>query len=499
MKSLYFECNSGISGDMTVAALLDLGADEKVLREGLASLNVSGYALKISRVKKSGIMACDFNVILDEDHDDHDHNGHHHDHDGHHHDHDGHHHDHDGHHHDHDGHHHDHDGHHHDHDGHHHDHDDHHHDHDDHHHDHDDHHHDHDDHHHDHDDHHHDHDGHHHDHDDHHHDHDGHHHHEHRNLSDVLDIIGKSSISHRAKDIACAIFRVVAQAEATVHGLPVDQVHFHEVGAVDSIVDIVGTAICVDNLGVDRIFCSPLSEGIGTVWCQHGRMPVPAPATFEIMRRWSIPMVITKNVGEMVTPTGAAIVAALAQGFCAPTRGILKRIGYGAGKKEFEHSANLLRVSLWEPNSLYLSDEVLELTCNIDDMTGEQLGFACELLLEKGALDVWVSPIQMKKNRPAHMLSLLIEPSQEEEMAKLLFLHTSTIGVRMTTHKRRKMERRSDAVETPLGPVAVKRLSYGDVFKTAVEYESARKLAKEKALPLNQIYNAAYHAITGEN
>ena len=294
-NKLYLECYSGISGDMTVAALLDLGADQQVLLEGLESLNLPGYQLKISRVKKNGIDACDFDVILDEPehHHDHDHE-HHHDHDHeHHHDHE-----------------HDHEHeHHHDHDH----------------------------------EHHHDHDHeHHHDHD---HEHHHHHDHVHRNIGDIFAIIDQSKISDRAKQTAKDIFRIIAAAESKAHGIAEDQVHFHEVGAVDSIVDIVSAAICLDNLDITEAVVSDLYEGCGYVHCQHGLMPVPVPAVVNIAADNALRLRLTQTRGEMITPTGAAIAAYLSKGGKLPESFVIEKIGLGAGKKDFA-TANILRAFL---------------------------------------------------------------------------------------------------------------------------------------------------------
>lgn len=284
-NKLYLECYSGISGDMTVAALLDLGADQQVLMEGLESLNLPGYQLKIGRVKKNGIDACDFDVILDEPehHHDHDHE-HHHDHDHeHHHDHD-----------------HDHE-HHHDHE-------------------------------------------HEHPHD---HEHEHHHHHDHvhRNIGDIFAIIDQSKISDRAKQTAKDIFRIIAAAESKAHGIAEDQVHFHEVGAVDSIVDIVSAAICLDNLDITEAVVSDLYEGCGYVHCQHGLMPVPVPAVVNIAADNALRLRLTQTRGEMITPTGAAIAAYLSKGGKLPESFVIEKIGLGAGKKDFA-TANILRAFL---------------------------------------------------------------------------------------------------------------------------------------------------------
>ena len=463
MKRLYLECYSGISGDMTVAALLDLGADRQVLEAGLGSMGVDGYTLTFGRANKCGIDAYDFDVLLEDTPGEgaHEH-GHDHAHEhSHGHGHAGAH----GHSHEH-GHSHDHareqgcphahgceDGHIHTHPHTH---------------------------------------GHVHDHphphegaQPHEHSHGQGHGHVHRNLADVTALIRSAQISPRAKEMALAIFERVARAEAKVHGKPLEEVHFHEVGAIDSIVDIVGTAICLDNLDVQEVYCSTLYEGAGYTRCQHGVIPVPAPATLEIVRAASIPLRITETKGEMVTPTGAAIVAALSKGFALPAGAVIQKVGIGAGKKEMEH-ANILRAMLFTlpPQP----EEVWELSCNIDDSTGEMLGYAMEQLLSAGANDVFFTPIYMKKNRPACLLSVICQGEKREEMARLLLRHTSTIGVRMQRLERRVMERTMQTVQTPLGAVQVKRCVYGDIVRQTVEYESAKELAKRNNLPINEVY-----------
>ncbi len=443
MKTLYFDCASGISGDMTVAALLDLGASRQALLDGLTALGVGGYRLEFGRAVKSGVDTFDFRVIPKEDepHGFAYEHGHAHTHnDAHAHSHN--------------------DAHTHEH-GH----------------------------------------AHIHSHADVHthdaaHAHPPSHAHEHRTFADIRAIIENAALSAGVKDMALRIFRAVAEAEGKVHGKPADAVHFHEVGAVDSIVDIVGTAILLDDLAVDKILCSPLSEGRGTVRCRHGVMPVPAPATLEIARAHGIPLRTTENQGEMVTPTGAAIVAAVARGFGAPPAFTVLAVGYGAGKREFAHTANLLRVLLVEEEAENSAgDAVCELACNLDDITGEALGFACETLLEAGALDVWVTPATMKKGRPGHILSLLCPCEREAVFSRLMLLHTSTIGVRSSRPRRVVMERRAATVQTPFGAVEVKESVLEGINKTKVEYESARTIARERGVPLGDVLAAAYDAI----
>ena len=318
-RKLYLECYSGISGDMTVAALLDLGADEQVLRDVLGSLPLSGYHVNISRVLKSGIDACDFDVVL-ENQDNHDHDmeylyGHlhgerveeehhyhheHHDHEHeHHHDHDEHEHDH---HHDHDEHRHDHD-HEHEHDGHDHEH--------------------------------------YHDHDHEHH----HHHHEHRGMREITDIINQGTMTDGARALALKIFDILAHAESKAHNVPIEEVHFHEVGAVDSIVDIVSIAVCLDNLGIKECIVTHLTEGKGTVRCQHGILPVPVPAVLHVVSDNHIPIEITDIAGELVTPTGAATVAAICTSNELPKTFTVEKIGMGAGKRQYE-CAGILRAMI---------------------------------------------------------------------------------------------------------------------------------------------------------
>ena len=427
-RILYLECYSGISGDMTVGALLDLGADRKALERALDSLGVEGYHLHFGRTKKCGIDAFDFDVHL-EDQGDH---GHSHDHD------------------------HDHDhGHSHGHDH-----------------------------------------GHSHDHSDHDHSHD--HHHEHRNLHDILHIIDRLDAPERARELARRMFGIVAEAEAKAHGCPVEEVHFHEVGAVDSIVDIVGTAVCVDLLNVDKVIVSPLREGRGYVKCQHGIMPVPVPATANIAAAHHLQLVLTDNEGEMVTPTGAAIAAALHCGQDLPERYRIERIGIGAGKKEFRN-ANVLRAMILtadtaenaDPGENGQRDVMVQLETNMDDCTGEAMGFTMELLLEEGAADAWYTPIFMKKNRPAYMLQVLCREDQAAAMEALIFRHTTTIGIRRKTVERTVLSRRMERVDTDWGPVDVKVCGRDGEEVAYPEYSSVSRICREQGAGFGQVYQEA--------
>ena len=442
-KILYLECYSGISGDMTVASLLDLGADRKVLEDALASLHVDGYQIRIGRTCKCGIDACDFDVILDEsacvpDHEhEHDH-GHDHDH-GHEHGH---------------GHEHDHDhGHEHGH-GHEHDH------------------------------------GHEHGHD-HGHDHGHLHAHEHRNIADVYAIIDRMEGSGKAKELARKMFRIVAEAEAKAHGLPIEQVHFHEVGAVDSIVDIISTAVCFDNLGIDEVVVSPLYEGTGHARCQHGILPVPVPAVANISAMNALPLKITDNQGEMVTPTGAAIAAALRTRKELPEQYRVLGIGIGAGKKDFPR-ANILRSMLLEeetPVSSCDENHIWVLETNVDDSTGEALGFTMECLLEAGARDVFYTPVYMKKNRPAVLLRVICTEDKVEEMEDLIFAHTTTVGIRKMPVERAVLDRRIETVNSPYGPADVKICTRKGKMRIYPEYESIKKLCKGSGEDFQMVYH----------
>ncbi|MGI5946110.1 MAG: nickel pincer cofactor biosynthesis protein LarC [Lachnospiraceae bacterium] len=417
-KILYLECNSGISGDMTVGALLDLGADREKLEKLLESLGVGGYHLHFGRTKKCGIDAFDFDVHLEEDGHEHHHGPEHHDHD-------------------------------HSHD---------------------------------------------HDHEHHH----GHMHpHVHRNLPDILEIINRMDGAQEIKDLAAKMFQIVAEAESKAHGIPLEEVHFHEVGAIDSIVDIISTAFCIYDLNVDKVIVSPLAEGQGYVRCQHGVMPVPVPATANIASAWNLKMKVTDNEGEMVTPTGAAIAAALDCGQQLPKYYQIEKIGIGAGNKDFKN-ANILRAMLisegGQERTSKTSDTMVKLETNLDDCTGEALGFVMEELFEAGAADVWYTPIFMKKNRPAYLLSVLCSQNIREKLEEIIFTHTTTIGIRRNVMERTILERECRTVETKFGTADVKVCRRGQEERVYPEYESVKKIAKEKKLPFAAVCDEVKHS-----
>ena len=438
---LYLECNSGISGDMTVAALLDLGADRQILLDALSSLPLTGYSIEIKDVYKSGIRACDFNVILDHDNHDHDmdylhgyaHNmtdehDHTHSHNLsdehgqiHRHDHSmtvG--------------------------------------------------------------------DVHGHDTDESQHIH--HHHHDARNLNDITKIIQVGQLSSGAKELALKIFQILAEAEAAVHGKTLEEIHFHEVGAVDSIVDIVAVAVCIDNLSPSGIVISALTDGKGQIRCQHGLIPVPVPAVTAIAMQNDLTLNISNVEGELVTPTGAAIAAAVRTATTLPKEFRIRRIGFGAGKRDYA-ATGLLRAMLLQPLSKDTHDTILSLETNVDDCSGEALSYTMQLLLDAGALDAFCIPIYMKKNRPACLLKVLCNPEQRAEMESIIFRNTTTIGIRIQEMQRTKLPRKIFALETPWGMADVKCCTYGNDTYYYPENDSVSRLAKQNGTGFTEMYN----------
>ena len=431
-KTLYLECYSGISGDMTVAALLDLGADCAALDRVLKSLKVSGFETKISRVVKSGIDACDFDVVLDKEHENHDHDmeylhGHHHE---------------------------------------------------------------------------------------------GHernhahgtgtahaaHHHEHRGIKEITYIIEHSIMTENAKKIALRIFEILAEAESKAHNVPVDQVHFHEVGAVDSIVDIVSVAVCLDDLDVTEVIVPVLCEGRGTVRCQHGILPIPVPAVANIVSANHLHLKMTEVEGELVTPTGAAIVAAVKTKDKLPEIFEIQKIGIGAGKRQYECPGILRAMIISESTeqakgrdkvkaqteefknpeirnnpkaeNQETKDTIIKMETNIDDCSGEVLGFVMERLMKAGARDVHYVPVFMKKNRPAWVLNVICKEEDMETLQNIIFEETTTIGIRYS-----RME------PTPWGEVLAKVCILNGKEQLYPEYESIAQLSREKEIPFTEIYS----------
>lgn len=312
--------------------------------------------------------------------------------------------------------------------------------------------------------------------------------HVHRHLSDIEEIIDKSNLNDSVKALAKKIFMTVAQAEGKVHGIPPEKVHFHEVGAADSIADIVSAAFCVDSLGADRIICSPLNVGGGSVKCEHGILPVPAPATAEILRGAGIPFKTTSlDNGELVTPTGAAILAAVCSEFGEMPEMTVEKIGLGAGEKELSHP-NVLRAFLGYLHEDSLDDTVDILETNIDDTTGEALGHCLDELMEEGAADVYFTPIYMKKQRPAYMLTVLCDKSFTKRAAEIIFDLTGSIGLRVRTSRRIIMQREIKYIKTKFGEIPVKFSCFGRVKKYKAEAENVQKTAKKYGVSPDKIY-----------
>jgi pyridinium-3,5-bisthiocarboxylic acid mononucleotide nickel chelatase len=310
----------------------------------------------------------------------------------------------------------------------------------------------------------------------------------HRHLADINAIIDQSELTAGVKDRAKKIFHEVAVAEAKVHNSTIEKVHFHEVGAIDSLVDIVGTSICLELMGIERVFSSPVKIGNGgTVMTQHGVMPIPTPATSEILKGY--PVALTDIPFELTTPTGAAIIKALSHGTLASERLTVSSIGYGAGTKELTGIPNLLRVIIAEIEPALNRDEMLVVETNIDDMNPEILPYVIEKLIAAGANDAFLTPILMKKGRPAHLLSALVERSLMEAIVSVIFRETTTLGVRIFPVERRKLTRTKKTVQTSLGTVNVKSVTLDGKEKLIPEFEECKRLAVEKNLPLREIYS----------
>lgn len=321
-----------------------------------------------------------------------------------------------------------------------------------------------------------------------------------RHLADIQTILHSSGLPGRVRERSLAVFQCLAEAEACVHGTSVEEVHFHEVGAVDAIVDIVGAVWAVETLGIDQIYASPLPLSSGHVRTAHGMLPVPAPATLEILRRVSAPWKPSIAEGEMVTPTGAALLATLAR-FATPALTI-DRVGYGFGQKQFPWP-NCLRVCLGhltdmltDEDELPDTDWVSVLECNIDNMTGELLGDLMERFLAAGALDVGYLPLQMKKNRPAVMVTVICKLEDSERLARFFLAETSTLGVRVQQVQRRKAQRGWEQIVTPYGSLQVKVKRLGSrVISAAPEYEECRRAARTWRQPLEEVYAVAREVI----
>jgi uncharacterized protein (TIGR00299 family) protein len=435
MRIAYLECFSGISGDMFLGALVDAGMSPALLGRAVESLNV-GARLEISKVLRSGISATKIDVWINDKEKDRPRDGegtfHEHAH-SHNHEH-----------------------------------------------------------------------GHSHEHDHHHHDHahehpveedDRYHHDEHvhgRHLSEIRRIISAANIDNRAKDRALAIFQALGEAEAKIHNVSIEKIHFHEVGAVDAIVDIVCAAVGSLALGVDEWICSPLNVGGGTVQCAHGRVPVPAPATVELLQ--GVPIYSSGVDKELTTPTGAAIVKTLVTRFGATPSYKIEKSGYGAGTRDFASHANVLRLTIGETaEARPTTPEIVSvLEANIDDLNPQVFGYVMDKLLDAGALDVFGTPVQMKKNRPGMLLTVLARTEDSQRLSKIIFAETSTLGIRMREERREVLNRRAETVRTQWGEVRMKIANLnGTVTNYAPEYEDCRRIASEHGVPLKSVMQEA--------
>jgi uncharacterized protein (TIGR00299 family) protein len=433
MKILYYDCFSGISGDMNLGAMLDLGVSRETLISGLNKLNTGGWRLEITRDQRHGITGTKVTVITEgetdpdqahhhqnENEDDHQHN---HVHDHGHTDEHGHNHRHT------------------------------------------------------------------HNHEteqesDHGH---GQYSHPHRNLSDIEKIINASTLSSSVRELSMKIFRHIAEAEAAVHDKPVDEIHFHEVGAIDSIVDIVGAAICFDDLGVDRVYVSTVELGGGMVRCQHGLLPVPAPATVRIISGFPVH---TGGVSfEATTPTGAAIIAAMAEPLPQSMKLVIRKSGYGIGYKDDPARPNMLRVYLaeteQEPDR---GHQALLIECNIDDMNPELSEYLSGRLFAAGVGDVWFTPVIMKKGRPAFTLSIICEEDQSDSVREILFTESTTIGLRVTPFTKETLHREFEEVDTRFGKVMIKKSYFSDrLVSVKPEADRCAAIAAATGLPMKQV------------
>jgi uncharacterized protein (TIGR00299 family) protein len=319
------------------------------------------------------------------------------------------------------------------------------------------------------------------------------HQHHHRTLKDILNLINEANLETAVKEKASSMFHHLGEIEASIHQKPLEEVSFHEVGAVDSIIDIVGAAIALHWFKIDEFACSPLNVGRGTVECHHGTLPVPAPATVELLR--GIPVYSSGIECELVTPTGALIISSYVKNFGALPAMIIEKVGYGAGQKDLQHFPNLLRIFIGKRNSdidELQEDETVIIETNIDDMNPENFSYCQEKLFNEGALDIFFSPIIMKKGRPATKITVIAPLELRDKMVELLFQETTTIGLRYYPTWRKKLLRENIMVDTPFGKVEIKVARLGKkIMNAAPEYESCYKIAKEKGIALKEVQHQA--------
>ncbi|MBE9482397.1 MAG: nickel pincer cofactor biosynthesis protein LarC [Chloroflexi bacterium] len=384
MKIAYFDCFSGVSGDMILGALLDAGLDIRELEAGLGKLKISGYKLKAEKTARKGISGTKFSVdIIEQDVE--------------------------------------------------------------------------------------------------------------RRLKDIVEIINQSDLDDDIKDLSKKTFKELATVEASIHGKSIDEIHFHEVGGLDSIIDVIGSLISIKKLGIEAIYSSKIHVGTGFLECQHGVLPVPAPATLALLE--GIPIYSTGIEAELATPTGVCVLKTLSQDFGIMPEMKVEKVGYGAGSRELE-IPDLLRVYVGETNQGgYEKDEVILVETNIDNMNPELLGYASEILLKQGVLDVFMTPIFMKKNRPGTMLSVLTTWDRLDEILSTIFKEITTLGVRIRHLERRKLSREIISMKTRFGEIKVKIGKIGNQIKNITpEYESCKEIAVKQGIPLKDVYDEAKEA-----
>ena len=321
-------------------------------------------------------------------------------------------------------------------------------------------------------------------------------HHVHRHVEEVLEVLRQSRLDEEVREKAIEIFRRLAAAEARVHGVATEEVHLHEVGTADALVDIVGAVVGLRLLGVEQVFSSPLRCGSGFVQCAHGRYPVPVPAVMELCS--GVPLIQTDATSELITPTGAAIITGLATSFEPPPEFRLRSVGYGAGRRPGREIPNLLRIRIGETEGVLARDQAVLVEANIDDMNPEVYGYLFDRLLAGGARDVYVTPVHMKKGRPGSLLSVLADAVQLDRVADIVLSETTTTGLRYHYVELRKLERSSVTVATAYGPVRVKTASFDGVARHAPEYDDCARLARLKTVPILTVYEAARNAIERE-
>ena len=381
MKIAYFDCFAGISGDMTIGALLDAGFEFEKLKSELKKLHLEGYELKAEKTERNHIGGTKFSVLYQEDH-------------------------------------------------------------------------------------------------------------SHRHLKDIVEMIQKSELSSKVQEQAIKIFTNLAEAEAHIHGTTVDKIHFHEVGAIDSIVDIVGILICLEGLEIEQVYSSRIHVGSGFVECQHGKMPLPAPATANLLKK--IPTYSKGIESELTTPTGAAFLSSLCEKFGPLPYIETRSIGYGAGSRVLPDIPNLLRVYIGDRQESFERDEATLIQANIDDMNPEIFEYVSNLILQEGAFDVYMAPVIMKKNRPGTVLNILTPEEKKENILSILFAETTTLGVRMNQVIRKRIMREILKVKTKFGDIKVKiGREKEKILNIAPEYESCKKIALEKNIPLKEVYRQA--------